>query len=252
MRSNSTSAAAPIVMSDGLRPASPSATPSTPAVIATTSCTMVNHRITRAPHPRGEVDQHACPAVDDRHQPGQTTVRGDGGHHRSVRHRQGDAFAVQEVGDGVGIEVSRPGRARRRRMPACAERSAAVWIQSHAHPRPRTGRCSCDAGRSGARRRRARRPDRGRALGCTCPMCSRPRRRDRRQVAVASIKHIEPRDRDRAGRELDLLPGARQGVGTLAVDLDGAEGARDLLDVAGERGDRGGRSGTRSCRVASV
>ena len=52
-------------------------------------------------------------------------------------------------------------------------------------------------------------------------------------------QQVEPGHLDRAGGELDLLPGADPGVGALAVDLDRADGARHLLDVPGQLRDAG-------------
>ena len=53
------------------------------------------------------------------------------------------------------------------------------------------------------------------------------------------VEHVEPRDGDPAGGELDLLAVADPLVRALPVDLDGADRAGHLVDLAGLRGEPG-------------
>src|SRR5262245_53791103 len=56
-------------------------------------------------------------------------------------------------------------------------------------------------------------------------------------VLAARGQQVEAGDLDGTRGQRDLLAGADPRVRPLAVDLHGADGARDLLDVPGELGD---------------
>ena len=139
---------------------------------------------------------------------------------------RGDDVETLEGGCLGDVERSDAGAPERREVPSGAERRAEV-----ARERPHVG----------ARR----------ALDADIEVDP--------PLARAQCEELELRNGHPSSGELDRLALAHTLVGALAVDLDGAHGARDLLDLSGERrhrrshrglGDGRHRSGRR-CRASA-